>query len=254
MSEKTTHTFLDLTEKPLLGNRLQLLQPKKGYRSAIEPIILAASCEAEKGQKILDVGCGVGTAALCLAVRLKKLKLSIVGIDCQDELIQIAQKNIKLNKLEDKISFLQGDIIKLLPEQLPRGEFHHVITNPPFYTNKEADPSPYKNKHVGHIETTATLKDWIYHCKKFLRSQGTLTVVYTANRFSELIAELVGHNLGAIEIIPLWPRKNVAAKRVLVRARKCRTLSTTLCPGLILHEDKGYTDIAQGILMEGKNL
>lgn len=254
MSKKDASTLLKATEKSLLGGHLHLLQPKKGYRSAIEPVILAASCNAKADEKILDLGCGVGTASLCLASRLHKKKLTIVGVDCQKDLIDLGKKNIELNNMADTLSFLYGDISHLSHKQLPRGCFHHVITNPPFYKQKDADPSPYKSKHIGHIETTVQLKEWLYYCKKFLRSQGVLTIIYCAERMSELLEGLVFHNFGAIEVIPLWPRSGVCAKRVVLRAKKCRRLSTKIHPGIVLHNENGYTDEAQHILTEGKSL
>ncbi|MEL6434627.1 MAG: methyltransferase, partial [Pseudomonadota bacterium] len=60
----------DLTKDDFLGGRLQLLQPRAGYRAGIDPVLLAASVEARKGQSILDLGCGVGTAALCIGRRV----------------------------------------------------------------------------------------------------------------------------------------------------------------------------------------
>jgi len=251
MLKKSLDTFPDTTEKPLLGNRLKLLQPKKGYRSAIEPIILASSCQAKNGQKILDLGCGVGTASLCLAERLKNLSIIITGVDCQKELIELAKKNVKLNNFEGKIFLQHGDICEMPHEQLTRGSFDHIITNPPFYTSKEASPSPYKNKYIGHIETTVHLKDWLYYCKKLLKSRGMLTIIYCAERTSELLEGLTSHNFGAIELIPLWPRAHLCAKRILIRAQKCRKLSTKIQPGIILHNEMGYTDIANHLLMEG---
>ena len=51
-----------VTEDKILGGRITILQPKKGYRVAIDPILMAASVPARKGDKILEIGAGSGAA------------------------------------------------------------------------------------------------------------------------------------------------------------------------------------------------
>ena len=58
------------TEDKLLDGRVTLLQPRKGYRVAIDPVLLAAAVPARLGDHVLDLGSGTGAASLCLAARL----------------------------------------------------------------------------------------------------------------------------------------------------------------------------------------
>jgi len=60
----------DLTEDALLGQRVRLRQPRRGYRAAIDPVLLAAAVPARAGDRVLELGAGVGAAALCLAARV----------------------------------------------------------------------------------------------------------------------------------------------------------------------------------------
>ncbi|MEZ5830853.1 MAG: hypothetical protein R3D05_06700, partial [Dongiaceae bacterium] len=81
-------TKISTTTDTVLGGRVTLHQPASGYRVAIDPILLAAACPAEPGEIIVDLGCGVGTAALCLARRVRDVRC--VGVDLQQELITLA--------------------------------------------------------------------------------------------------------------------------------------------------------------------
>ena len=81
----------NVTEDALLGGRVKLCQPKSGYRAAIDPVILAAAVDAKANETVLDVGIGVGAAALCLATRLVGVR--IVGIEIQEELAALAVQN-----------------------------------------------------------------------------------------------------------------------------------------------------------------
>ena len=69
----------DLTEDSLLGGRVRLLQPSRGYRVAVDAVLLAAAIDATAGQRVLDLGAGVGAVGLCLAARISEC--TIVGID-----------------------------------------------------------------------------------------------------------------------------------------------------------------------------
>ena len=88
----------------LLDGRVLLRQPKAGYRVAIDPVLLAASIEAGAGERVLDVGAGVGAAALCLASRCECAEL--FGLELQPELVELARSNAAESGL--KVDFHQG--------------------------------------------------------------------------------------------------------------------------------------------------
>src|SRR5262247_3824907 len=90
----------------VLGGRVTLHQPALGYRVAIDPILLAAACPAEPGERVVDLGCGVGTAALCLARRVERVHCT--GIDLLPELAELANRNAEENGLAGRVSFIAG--------------------------------------------------------------------------------------------------------------------------------------------------
>ena len=104
-----------LTEDALLGGRVQLLQPARGYRVAIDAVLLAAAVDAVPGQRILDLGAGVGAVGLCLAARLAGC--CVVGIELQPALAELAERNANLNGMADRVRTIIHDLAKPLPEQ-----------------------------------------------------------------------------------------------------------------------------------------
>ena len=52
----TSPAELELTDDRLLGGRLRFLQPRRGYRVAIDPVLLAAAVPAAPGERVLDAG------------------------------------------------------------------------------------------------------------------------------------------------------------------------------------------------------
>ena len=118
----------NLTQDGFLGGRLILLQPAKGYRAGIDPVLLAASIPAESGQSILELGCGVGTALLCLGHRVPGLELT--GVELQPSYADCARRNAERNAIAAKI--VTADLSKL-PLAVRQVRHHHVLANPPYF-------------------------------------------------------------------------------------------------------------------------
>ena len=68
-------TNLEITEGTLLGGRVRYAQLGAGFRSGIEPVLLAATIPARCGQVVIEGGSGVGAGLLCLHAR-------VPGIEC----------------------------------------------------------------------------------------------------------------------------------------------------------------------------
>ena len=94
------------SQDALLGGRVRLYQPTRGYRAAIDPVLLAAAVPATAGSRVLDLGCGVGAAALCLLARVPEAR--VTGLELQPELAELAERNARLNGREDHFSVITG--------------------------------------------------------------------------------------------------------------------------------------------------
>lgn len=244
--------IVDVTQDALLGGQLRLTQPRHGYRVAIDPVFLAAAVPVVRGDRVLDVGCGVGAAALCVAFREPGCRIS--AIEANRDLVRLAVDNVAANAMTGRIDVMTGDLIRP-PSRLAPGSFHHVMMNPPYLEDGQATPSPIPGKALANIESTAKLGDWLRFALMMARQGGTVTVVHRADRLDGLLAELHGR-VGGIVVFPLWPdRTNRPAKRVLLRAVKGSRTPLRLAAGLVLHEPGGgYSEAADKILRHGAAL
>lgn len=235
----------------LLGGRVKLIQPRRGYRVAIDPVLLAAAVPAASGQRALDLGCGVGAVALCLAARVPGLEL--VGLEVQSALAEMARRNAALNGLEGKFAVLVGDL-KAPPAAIVPGTFDHVFANPPYLDARRADSSPDRSKAMATVEAEASLADWLDACLRFVRADGFVTMIHRADRLAEIEALLTGR-AGSVEILPLLPKTDTSAKRAILRIRLAGAGGRVTRPGLILHETDGrYTAAAEAVLRGGQGL
>ncbi len=229
-----------LTEDALLGGRVQLLQPARGYRVAVDAVLLAAAVDAAPGQRVLDLGAGVGAVGLCLAARLPGCR--IVGIELQTALAELAERNANLNGMAGRVRTIVHDLAKPLPADL--GRFDHVVTNPPYLAAAVADPSPDPSKALATVESSADLARWLAVATAAAEPAGTLIVIHRSDRLDELLGRLDGLGWGDIAVKRLPP-----AARILVRARRGDRPTRRDAPALTLHRPGGgYTDEAEAIL------
>lgn len=215
-----------LTEDRFLGGLVRLLQPAVGYRAATDPVLLAAAVPARAGERVLDLGCGAGAAAFCLAARVPGVVLA--GLELQPAYLELAARNAALNGTG--MQLFAGDVARA-PAALRALSFDHVMMNPPYHA--EADlASPVPARDTAH--RVGDLTPWLDCALARLRPKGRLTVIQRAERLPELLAGLAGR-AGEIAVKPLVPRAGRDAKRVLLTARKGTRGPFRLAAPLVLH-------------------
>ncbi len=239
-----------VTRDTLLGGRVKLSQPKKGFRAAIDPVLLAAAVPARAGEAALDAGSGTGAAALCLAARVAGAR--VTGIECDPDLVALARMNAADTGVADRVSFIAGDL--RAPGVVPRASFDHVLTNPPFAAERSGTPAPGAAKRLATIEGAGGLAAWLDACLDALKPGGWLTLIHRADRIGDVLAHLQGLVGGGV-VLPLLPGAARPAKRVIVAARKGSSAPMETLGGLVLHgPGGGYTPEAEAILRHAQAL
>jgi len=237
------------TEDCLLGGRVRLCQPAAGYRAAIDPVLLAAAVDAAPGERVLDLGCGVGAAALCLLAR--QPLVHVTGLELQPELAALGRDNAGRNGRDGSFTVVTGSALAP-PPTVPHGGFDQVMTNPPFAVAGQGTAPPNRSKALAHVESGLDLAGWIHAAARALAPKGRLWVIHRADRLDALLAAFAGRGLGEVRVLPLWPRSGRAAGRVIVSARKGSRAPLALLPGIVLHrEEGGYTAAAEAVLRDG---
>ena len=227
-----------VTEDGFLGGRLRLRQPAHGFRAGMDTVMLAAAVPARAGQSVLDLGCGVGTAALCLGARVAGLDLA--GVERDATAVALARDNSTRNAIA--LEVIEADIAAL-PPALRARRFNHVIANPPFHLAAGRDPARDPAREAA-LSGTRPLATWLRTGRARLAPRGLLTMILAATRLGEALAVLEERR-GAAEILPLAPRAGRAAHRVLIRWRQGSGAELALWPPVVLHEGASHgTDAA----------
>ncbi len=239
-------TNADVTEDALLNGRIRIRQPARGYRVNVDTLLLAAAVEARDGARLLEAGCGVGAALLAVAARNENIK--IVGVERDQNVAAIARENVALNAMSARVDIVEGDVLE---RSANFGVFDGVFVNPPFDAEGEGRAPAEARRHAYIADEP--LDRWIAVLADKLSGGAALTMIHRAAKLPEILAALEGR-LGGPEIIPIRPRADEPAKRVIVRARKGSRAPLRLLRGLDLHgapnSDSGgkYTPETEAIL------
>jgi len=235
----------DAEEHGLLGGRVRLVQPRDGLRATTDTVLLAAAVPARVGDTVLDVGCGTGGAALCLAARVPECR--VVGVDRETALVRYARQGARRSGLADRATFHILALGRPWPADL--GPFDHVLTNPPYNRLRSmAAPASTRRGRAMVEDPSLTLDAWIVACLERLRPRGSLTMIVRTDRLGDVLAVHQGR-VGSVVIWPIWPKAGQPAKRMLVAARKGRRGPLVLGPGLVLHDSDGrYSAEAEAVL------
>jgi tRNA1(Val) A37 N6-methylase TrmN6 len=242
------------TVDALLGGRVRLAQPACGYRAATDPVLLAAACPARPGESALDLGCGAGAAALCLAARVPGVDLS--GLELQPAYAALARRNAAAQGVAMIVH--EGDV-GAPPPELKAQVFDHVIANPPFF-EAGAPASPAADRDAARRDGAGGVALWIDAGLKRLKQGGWLTVIHRAERLPDMLAPLAGR-AGSVAVLPLAAREGRDAKRVILKARKDRGGPFRLAAPLVLHagpahdrDADDFTEAARAILRDAAAL
>lgn len=246
--------FENLTHDKFLSGKLRVWQPKSGHRAGIDPVLLAAATQAHGGQTVLELGCGVGVASLCLARRVPGL--DVFGVELQREYAALAQRNAVENDV--KLTVVNADLADLPPEIRSRS-FDHVIANPPYYRTGHGTRAADDGRFTSLTEATP-LAVWIDVAVRRMAPRGHLTLIQKADRLQDILS-VIDTRLGDVTVRPLAPRSGRPAELVLLQARKGARGPFKLLAPLILHrgdsherDGETYVDQVNAVLRDGAAL
>jgi len=198
---------------PALARPSPLAQPARGYRYAVDSLLLADFAACSRARACLDLGTGSGVIALRLLER--GCCARAVGVERQPELAACARENARGLGLDARLRVVEGDLRRVVREDAPGG-FDLVVANPPFHARRNGRASPEPGRAAARHEGDTTLADFVAAARHALGRRGRFCVVLPAARLPEH-TELLG-------------RAGLAPKRVrFVHATSSRPAHLALC-------------------------
>lgn len=235
----------EFSEASLLAGRVRLLQPRKGHRVGTDAVLAAALAEAEPGDRIVDLGSASGAIGLMLAATVPETRVVLVERD--PVLVELARRNIGLNGREERVAAVEADVFALKaqgagtawPESIiPLGKADLVVTNPPFFDAAGTRASPDPGRRAAHVMAGGGLAEWAAVAARLLRTGGRLVMIHRADALATCLSAMSGP-FGAFVLLPILPRADQDATRIVLSARKGGRSPLAIRPPLVLHGQDG---------------
>lgn len=223
---------------------LSIIQPQKGYRFSLDPVILCDFALPAAG-RIIDLGCGCGIIPLLMA-RLSPAS-RLVGVELQGEMAELARRNVELNGLADRIAIVESDI-QALADKIPANSMDLVLANPPYRRRGEGKISPRAGRDLARHESSATLADFVATAKRLVKNGGRICFIHHPERLTEFMVVARASKLAPIRLRMVHGDINAPARMFMIELLKgSRAALQVLPPLLVYGADGGYTDEMLGI-------
>lgn len=265
------------THDDILYGRLKLWQPQSGPRVSMDTVLLAAWVRPRaRRHRFVELGSATGAVSLMLALRFPA-PFSVVGVEIQPELVRLAQRNLAENDLEDRVSFLQGDLRDAA--LLPAESFDGLAVNPPYEApgrsfevswrrqslaaTPDGGPSRGRVSSVlsrsiarqgdSHGTVCCTLDDIAAAASRLLKGHGRLFAVFRTDRLAPFMSSLLARRLVPKRLRMVHPRRESPSNLFLIECVKNGGEGLTVEPPLVVTgEDGEYTpDLLRAYTPEG---
>jgi tRNA1Val (adenine37-N6)-methyltransferase len=224
----------------VLKGHLKVIQKVKGYRFSIDAYLLSRLVHLNQNDHVLDMGTGSAVIAMILASRWARVK--IIGLDVQEELVDMARRSVAMNNLENKIDIRQGDI-RTIETLFDRGSFDAVVINPPYRKLKSGRVNPAYQKSVARHEIKGSLGDFLKAARYVLKASGRVFIIYPATRVVELICQMRNMSIEPKRLQVVYSHDRSHGEFVLLEGIKGGKEEIQISPPLFIYAGNGsYTE------------
>lgn len=223
----------------LQRNGYRIIQHTEKFCFGMDAVLLSGFVRAKEGERILDLGTGTGIIPILLEAKTKAAHL--IGLEIQAESADMAQRSVKLNGLEDKITIIEGDI-KEADKLFEAASFDIVTCNPPYMIGQHGLQNPDAPKAIARHEILCTLEDVAAKAAKLLRPGGRFFMVHRPFRLAEIMTVLTRYRLEPKRMRLVYPYIDKEPNMVLIEASRGGRSRMTVEKPLIVYESPGvYT-------------
>jgi tRNA1Val (adenine37-N6)-methyltransferase len=173
----------DETLDSFFHGRIQILQNKKGYRFSVDAPLLADFIRPRAQDELLELGTGSGIISLLLSIKPFR---HITALEVQGGLFALAQKNVRLNGLEKRISVLRQDLREFSSDL----RFDLIFSNPPYYNRGRGMLSDSPEKSIAKHELKCDISDIMRKTAELLKPEGRACFVYPHGRKTDFVSAL----------------------------------------------------------------
>ncbi len=218
---------------------IHVIQKKDAFRFGVDAVLLANFAKVKKNAKVVDLCTGTGIIPFILAG--KTYASDLIGIEIQEEFVDMANRSALYNELEHKIKFISGDLKDVqLIKSIPKVDI--VTVNPPYKLHNSGLINLNDKNAIARHEICCTLEDVIIAARILLRDGGRMYMVHRPDRLVDILCTMRKHKIEPKRIRMVHPSVNKAPNIVLIEGQRDGGTFFKWEPPLYVHtEDGGYT-------------
>ena len=230
-------------------NGLMLIQKKDGFKFGVDAVLLSDFANVKKKHKVIDLCTGTGIIPFLLYGKYNPS--SIKGIEIQEDMVEMANRSVELNKINN-IEFIHSDLkdIKFL-KTLEKADV--VTVNPPYKLSNAGLVNPSDKLSIARHEILCNLENVIEASRVLLKDNGRLFMVHRPERLADIITLMRKYKIEPKRIRMVHPNKNKAPNIVLVEGqRDGGAFLKWDNPIYVYNEDGSYSDQINEIYGRGE--
>lgn len=220
---------------------LRIIQNPDYFCFGMDAVLLSWFGELflKNAKKVLDLGTGTGIVPVLLS---GKTQIPVIqGLEIQEELVEMADRSIRLNALENRVHIIQGDI-KNLPLEIFPNTYDGITVNPPYMTKGEGIENPVKTKAISRHEIACALDDVIRQASRLLKEKGQFIMIHRPRRLADIIMNMRQYKIEPKHFCFVHPAEGKDANLVLIHGVKCGKPMSKVLPALNIYKHDGsYT-------------
>ncbi len=218
----------------------QLLQDTDSFCYGVDAVLLADTAVCGSNERVCDLGSGNGIVPLI--IEAKYAPAEIVGVEFQTMLYQLAVQNAKINKVDQKLHFVNCDVLKVF-DYLEPESFDLVSCNPPYMEKGRGSVNPCGALQLARHESSAALSDFIEAAARLLKSGGRFCLIHRPARLVDIFSLCRDNGLEPKVLRPVCPHAGESPNLALVTAVKGAGRELKFLPSLaVRHADGSFTE------------
>ena len=221
-------------------NGYRIIQNPEKFCLGMDAVLLSGFARAKKGERCLDLGCGNGIIPILMEA--KTAGEHFTGLEIQPYSADLARRSIALNKQEERIDIVEGDI-KDASKIFGASSFHVITTNPPYMTAQHGLTNQHEAKTIARHEVLCNLEDIIRESARLLMPGGRFYMVHRPFRLAEIISLMVQYRIEPKRMKLVYPYVDREPNMVLIEGLRGGKPRMTVEKPLIVYTEPGkYTD------------
>lgn len=223
-----------------LQNGYYIYQPADGFRFGVDAVLLSEFAHIKPGENVLDMGTGTGIIPILLAAKTKGKHFT--GLEIQEFSAAVAKESVLLNKLEERIDIVNGDI-KEASKLFGNESFNVIVSNPPYMIADHGLRNDADEKYIARHEALCTFDDIAREASRVLISKGRFYLIHRPFRLAELFMTLKKYKLEPKRMRLVHSYVDKEPQMVLIEASKGGNSGIKIEKPLIIYEKGGeYTE------------